>query len=342
MEPTARARLGGTAVETTALSLGTVPIGGYGGVVPRDAAIELLRTALREGIRFYDTAPLYGHGISEIRLGEAFASTVREDFVLSTKVGRLLVEGAPIDPYTSYEGRSLFDGEHDANPVFDFSYDAALRSLEESLTRLQVDRVEVVHIHDPDTHHDEAMAGAYIALSELKEQGVIQAIGAGMNHADLLTRLAHDGDFDCFLLAGRYTLFEQGALDDLLPVCEDKNISLIAAGVLNSGLLAAPRPGATYNYIPAPLDVIERAQQVEQVCARHGVPLQAAAIQFPAAHPAIVTVLIGMRSVAELGENLAFARWPIPADLWAELKIEELLRLDAPVPTSEVEPAVSS
>jgi D-threo-aldose 1-dehydrogenase len=324
--------VGHSDLEVGPLGLGTAPLGGWPTVVPEPTVLATVRRALEFGIRFVDTAPLYGHGLSELRLGRALAGVDRDSYVLATKAGRLLCRGAPLHLACSYEGRSLFAGEHEVNPVFDFSHDGALRSVDESLERLGIDRVDIVHIHDPDDHHDEALAGTYVALDELRSQGVIGAVGAGMNQSEMLARFAREGDFDCFLLAGRYTLLEQGALDELLPLCVDRGISVFAGGVFNSGVIIDPRPGATYNYVPAPPEVIARAQGIGEVCRRHDVPPAAPAIQFPLAHPAVATVLVGARSPAELEEDVRLAQLPIPDDLWAELREEGFIRDDAPVP----------
>src|SRR5947209_4555710 len=210
-----------------------------------------------------------------------------------------------------------------------------MRSVEESLARLGMDRIDILHIHDPDDHYEEAISGAYRALDRLRAGGSIAAIGAGMNQAEMLARFAREADFDCFLLAGRYTLLDQIALRELLPLCVERDIAVIAGGVYNSGILANPGPGAHYDYTPAPPELIERAQRIEAVCSRHGVPLKAAAIQFPLGHPAVACVVIGSRSVAELEENVDMFRHPIPADLWQELKFERLLPEEAPVPEAD-------
>jgi D-threo-aldose 1-dehydrogenase len=218
------------------------------------------------------------------------------------------------------------------NPVFDFSYDGVMRSLEESLERLGLDRVDVLHIHDPDDHYDEALAGAYRALDRLRSEGTIGAVGAGMNQSAMLARFAREADFDCFLLAGRYTLLDQSGLADLLPLCEERGISIIVGGVYNSGLLADPRPGAPFDYEPAAAELVDRAVRLRDVCARHGVPLKAAAIQFPFGHAAVASVLTGARSPAELEENVAMFLHEIPPDMWDELRREQLLGEDVPTP----------
>jgi len=207
-----------------------------------------------------------------------------------------------------------------------------MRSFEESLDRLGVDRVDIVYIHDPDRHYAEALGGAYRALDRLRSEGTIAAVGAGMNQGEMLARFARDAEFDCFLLAGRYTLLDQTGLTELRPRCQEKRIAVIAGGVYNSGILANPGPGATFNYAPAEPAVLERTRRLDAVCRRHGVPLKAAAIQFPLGHPAVVSVVIGSRSIAELDENIAMFRSNIPAALWDDLRREGLISATAPAP----------
>ena len=273
----------------------------------------MVEAAWQAGIRFFDTAPLYGHGLAERRLGEVLRTKPRDEFVLATKVGRLLREGAPPDPSQSYKGVPA------VNPVFDFSYDGVMRSVEESLTRLGLDRVDVLHIHDPDDHFDEALSGAYQALDRLRQEGSIKAVGAGMNQAEMPARFARAANFDCFLLAGRYTLLDRTGAHDLLPLCEERGIAIIAGGVFNSGILANPGPGATFDYRAAPADLVRQAERLRLTCARHGVELKAAALQFPLRHPTVASVLTGCRSVAEVEENVGMFQVPIPDALWPEL-----------------------
>jgi D-threo-aldose 1-dehydrogenase len=323
-----RVTLGRSGVAVTRLGLGGAPLGGLFAPVSDEEARATIERAWEAGIRFFDTAPLYGHGLSERRLGTALSERPRDELVLATKVGRLLRASAPPE-----ESQAAFWPEvPPLNPVFDFSSDGVLRSLEESLARLGLDRVEVLHIHDPDEHYEEALRGAYPALDRLRSEGVIGAVGAGMNQAEMLARFAREAEFDCFLLAGRYTLLDQVALGELLPLCVERRISVIVGGVFNSGILADPRQGAMFDYGPAPPERLERAQRLQAVCARHGVPLTAAALQFPLAHPAVASVLLGVRSVAELEQNLELSRLPIPGDLWPELKSEGLLPQEAPTP----------
>jgi D-threo-aldose 1-dehydrogenase len=217
-------------------------------------------------------------------------------------------------------------------PVFDFTYDAAMRSIEASLTRLGLDRIDALLIHDPDDYFDEAMGGAYVALDKLRREGVIGALGVGMNQAAMLARLARSADFDCFLVAGRYTLLDQAALSELLPLCVEKRIAVIIGGVFNSGILTDPRPGATFNYQPADAQWVDKARRIREVCDRHHTPLMAAALQFPAAHPAVATILTGVRSPSEIEQNEQMFRLPIPSGLWDELREEEMIPADAPVP----------
>jgi D-threo-aldose 1-dehydrogenase len=325
------ATLGASAVRVTTLGFGGAPIGSLYQAVDEAVAVGAVTAALRAGVRFFDTAPHYGLGLSERRLGRALAAWPRAELVVSTKVGRVLVP----DP----DGASRRDGEGFAVPathrrVWDFSRAGVRRSLEASLERLGLDRVDVVLLHDPNHHRREAVEEAYPALDELRAQGAVGAIGAGMNQWQMLADLVRHTDLDVVLLAGRYTLLDQSALDGLLPLCAARGVSVVIGGVFNSGLLAtpAPRPDATYDYAPGPAEVVARARRVAAVCERHGVALPQAALAFPTAHPAVASVLVGMRSAAEVAENTALAARPTPAGLWEELVAEGLLRPDAPVP----------
>jgi D-threo-aldose 1-dehydrogenase len=310
----------------TRLGLGTAPLAGLFEEVPEQQALAVIRRAWEDGIRFYDTAPLYGHGLAEMRVGKVLRDEPRDEFTLASKVGRLLREDAPPEPGQSFRGTPP------VNPVFDFSYDGVMRSVEESRERMGIERIDILHIHDPDDHYDAALKGAYRALDHLRAEGVIGAVGAGMNQAEMLTRFAREANFDCFLLAGRYTLLDQVALKELLPVCLEKGVAIIAGGVYNSGILADPKPGAHYNYQTAPLELVERAQRIGAVCARHGVPIKAAAIQFPLGHPAVTCVVVGCRSVAQLDESIAMFELTIPPSMWQELKHDGLLAPETPTP----------
>ncbi|MEY2433039.1 MAG: D-threo-aldose 1-dehydrogenase, partial [Acidimicrobiaceae bacterium] len=257
----------------------------------------------------------------------ALASLPRDSLTVSTKVGRLLVPDG-----TAGADETIFADVPAVHPVFDFSADGVHRSFEASLERLGLDRVDIVHVHDPDDHIEEALAGAFPALRRLRDEGVVGAIGAGMNQAAALARFVREAGLDCVLVAGRYTLLDQSAIDDLLPLCEQQGVSVIAAGVFNSGLLANPSPGAHYDYAPAPSAILDRARQLATLCERHDVPLTAAALQFAAAHPAVTHVLTGVRSVRELHSNVADFERPIPLELWAELRTEGLLDDRSPTP----------
>jgi D-threo-aldose 1-dehydrogenase len=318
--------LGRTRLSVTRLGLGTAPLAGLFEEVPENKALAVIKRSWEAGIRFYDTAPLYGHGLAEIRVGKVLGQKPRAEFTLASKVGRLLRADAPPEP------GQAFRGTPPVNPVFDFSYDGVMRSVDESLERLRLDRIDILHIHDPDNHFRQALDGAYKALDQLRSEGVIGAVGAGMNQAEMLTRFAREANFDCFLLAGRYTLLDQIALKELLPVCLEKGVAIIAGGVYNSGILADPKPGAHYNYEAAPAALIERAQRIGAVCARHGVPIKAAAIQFPLGHPAVTCVVVGCRSVAQLDESIAMFELDIPPAMWQELKQEGLLAPESPTP----------
>jgi D-threo-aldose 1-dehydrogenase len=347
------------------MGLGTVPLGGLYEPIGDDDARALVNRSFELGVRLFDTAPQYGSGLAERRLARVLPGLPREELIVATKVGRLIrpestsakvvtvlrevvtnrdasrlvaasrhvvhrVRGQSAHPPATVPVADATDPG--LAPVFDFSYDGAMRSLEESLERLKLDRVDMLLLHDPDYYFKQAMAGAYRALERLRADGTVGAIGVGMNQSAMLTRFARDADFDCFLVAGRYTLLDQTALDDLLPVCERRGSSVIVGGVYNSGILADPRPGTHFNYEPAAQAWLDKALQIKAVCDRHDVPLKAAAVQFPLGHPAVATVLAGSRSVAEVEENAAMLAHPIPADLWAELRAEGLIAPHVPTP----------
>jgi D-threo-aldose 1-dehydrogenase len=340
-DPTQRIALGRSGVSVTRLGLGTAEIAGLYRPVTDDEAVGLLRHAWDAGVRYFDTAPLYGYGNGERRLGLALQGRDRKAFVVSTKVGRLLVPRDNV-PAGAVVDRQQRDGVDDAfymgtppvRPIFDFGRDAVTRSIEESLHRLDLERVDIVYIHDPDDHWETAINGAYPALHELREAGVVGAIGAGMNQAAMLARFAREGDFDVFLLAGRYTLLDQTGLAELLPLCVEKGISVVAAGIMNSGLLADPKPGALFDYVPASSELVDRARRIRDVCVRHGVGIRAAAIQFPLAHPAIAGIVAGVRSIEHFDDYPRLLRTAIPDELWAELRAESLIASYAPVPTT--------
>jgi len=332
-EPTERLRIGRTGLDVTRLGFGGASIGGLFTAVRDEDATATVERAWDLGVRTFDVAPLYGLGAAERRMGRALAGKPRDDFVLSTKVGRLVVPRDSIPPGADVD-------EQDANYphgdpvglVFDYSGDGVRRSIEASLERLGLDRIDIALIHDPDDHWEAAIDDAYPALARLRDEGVIRAVGAGMNQSAMLARFAREGDFDVFLLAGRYTLLDQEALAELLPLCVQRGVGILIGGAMNSGVLADPRPGSRFNYVTAPDAVVERARRLAAVCARHDVPLRAAAIQFPLAHPAVRSLIAGVRRIDHLDEYPALMRRPIPADLWTELRAEGLIPDEAPVP----------
>lgn len=298
----------------TQLGLGCAPLGNLFQAVADDDAVATVDAAWDAGWRLFDTAPLYGHGLSERRLGAALAGRPRDEYVLSTKVGRLLRP-----PAAGSTVETIFVDAPDLDPVFAYSRDAVLRSIDESLERLGVDRIDVVHVHDPDDHEQAALDGAFPALIELREQGVVGAVGCGMNQWQMLDRFVDRVDLDCVLLAGRYTLLDPSGGDELLPHCLDRGVGVVIGGVFNSGLLADPDERATYDYASAPIHLVAQARAMAQVCAAHGVSLTAAALQFALAHPAVTSVLVGARSAAEVHSDATAAAAALPDDLWAEL-----------------------
>jgi D-threo-aldose 1-dehydrogenase len=328
MDPRATAELGTTGLRVTRLGLGSAPLGGLFNPVSDQDAERTVERAYELGLRFFDTAPLYGMGLAEQRMGRALRQFPRDSYVLATKAGRLIRQGGPPEPGQSYHGAPA-----GMEPVFDFSAEGVRTSVRESLERLGLDRVDVVHLHDPDDHYEPALTEGYPALAELRRAGSIRAVGAGMNQAAMEARFLRAAAFDCFLLAGRYTLLDQSGLTELLPLAAERRASIIAGGVFNSGLLAAPVAGSTYDYRPAPPELVDRAQRLAAVCRNHGVPLAAAAIQFPLGHAAVAAVVIGARSPGELEEDVALFETPIPAQLWEELRADGSIPAGAPVPT---------
>jgi D-threo-aldose 1-dehydrogenase len=316
--------LGSSGVPVSSLGLGCAPLGNlYTEVADADAQATITG-AFDAGLRYFDVAPLYGHGLAERRLGEGLASAPRDGYTLSTKVGRL-VRPVAASREAGAEGLGEFEIDRGSTVVFDYSGDGVRRSLDESLSRLGVGRIDIALIHDPDDHVDQALGEAYPALRRMREEGVIRAIGVGMNVSDIPARFVAEADIDCVLLAGRYTLLDQTGLVDLLPAAAERGVSIIIGGVYNSGILAGPIAGAKFDYRPASPELLARAARLDEVCGRHDVPLKAAAIQFPFGHPAVATVLTGARSVAELRENVAAQQRPIPVELWRDLVDEKLI-----------------
>ncbi|MFG1958942.1 aldo/keto reductase [Nonomuraea sp. NPDC049028] len=304
-------------IELPRHGFGAAPIAGLYEAVSDEQARATVDAAWSHGVRLFDTAPHYGVGLSERRLGAALAG--REGYVLSTKVGRLLVPSA-----MGGRDEQGFDVPAAFERVWDFSGDGVRRSLEESLARLGLDRVDIALIHDPDAHADQAISEAYPALAELRSQGVIGAIGVGMNQWQVPLRFVQETDIDVVMLAGRYTLIDQSGLP-LLDACADRGVRVLAAGVFNSGLLATSTPGGTYNYEPAPAEVLDRARRIAKVCERYDVPLPQAAMAFPLRHSAVASIVIGARSPEEVASNAALWERPVPDNLWSELEAEGLL-----------------
>jgi D-threo-aldose 1-dehydrogenase len=312
------------------LGVGGCPLGGLYTDMSEEAATATVERALSLGVNLFDTAPLYGAGRSESRLGRALTGRSRATYVVSTKIGFSLVAE---DPEANEKIFFPFDNPPPLRPATDYSFEGTMRSYKESRRRLNLDHIDILHIHDPVRSYEEAMMGAYPALQTLRHEGLISAVGAAMNQAEILVRFAHEREFDCFLLAGRYTLLDQSGLKELLPLCVAKGISIIIGGPYNSGILATGAlPAAKFNYRDAPSEVIEKVRQIEGVCVRHSVPLKAAALQFPLAHPAVVAVIPGCASASEVEENFHMMSYEIPGDFWSDLRRLELIPPDAPVP----------
>jgi D-threo-aldose 1-dehydrogenase len=337
MNPAEKRKFGRVDLQVTSFAFGTAPVGNIFREIDEATSDAMFQRSWDAGVRYYDTAPMYGHGLSELRTGQSLRWKRRDDFVLSSKVGRLLrparrdqIEFAP------WTNAAPFRVE------FDYSYDGTMRSFEDSLQRLALERIDILFIHDIDVFtrgKDQpevfrtAMDGCWKALERLRSEKLVTAIGVGVNEWEVCHEALKQRDFDCFLLAGRYTLLEQDALDAFLPLCEERGAAVVVGGGFNSGILATGAvPGAKYNYAPAPREVMEKVAKIEAVCREYDVPLGAAALQFVVAHPAVPSFCAGTRTVQQLEQNLAWFSHPIPADFWATLKRQGLLREDAPVP----------
>ena len=315
--PLPQRRLGRSPVVVTEFSFGGAAIGNLFTEVEEQDARAAVDAAWAGGIRTFDTAPHYGLGLSERRLGDALRHRPRHEYVISTKVGRLLEPAA--EPFgRDPEG---FAVPAAARRVFDFSADGVRRSLADSLSRLGLEQVDIALIHDPDDHGDQALREAYPALEQLRAEGRVRAIGVGMNQAEMLTRFVNDTDIDLVLIAGRYTLLDQSAARTLLPSAADRGIAVFVGGVFNSGVLAAPTAAATYDYQPAPDVLLGRAREIEAVCAQFGIPLRAVAARFPLRHPAVASVLIGARNASEITDAVDLRRLEIPEALWEALGV---------------------
>jgi D-threo-aldose 1-dehydrogenase len=309
------------------LGFGGGPLGGLFTPLDDETAAGALAAAWEGGVRYFDTAPHYGIGHSERRIGGFLRERPRGDFTVSTKVGRLLV---PQDPAGRQDEHFAVPATH--RRTWDFSRDGVRRSLAESLVRMGLDRVDTLFLHDAESHFEAALRHGYPALAELRAEGVVSAIGAGMHDTAMLTRLVRETDVDVVMLAGRYTLLDQSALDTLLPACAERGVSLQAAAIFNSGVLATPRPpeGARFDYSPASAQLLRRAHRIADVCEAHGVTLPQAAMAFPLAHPVVGGIVVGMRSAAEVRHNLASLAVPVPGAVWSDLRAEGLIDARAP------------
>jgi D-threo-aldose 1-dehydrogenase len=338
MQPSEKRKFGRSGLEVTALGFGALQVGNFFHAVSDAESDDMFRTAWDAGVRYFDTAPYYGHGLSELRTGHGLRTMERDSYVLSSKVGRMLTPArrADID----------FPPWVDAAPFkfhYDYSYDGTMRSVEDSLQRLALERIDICFIHDIDVFtrgedqpevFEQAMDGCWRALEGLRSQEVIKAIGVGVNEWQVCHAALKRHDFDCFLLAGRYTLLEQEPLDEFLPLCRERGAAVAVGGGFNSGILATgAKPGAKYNYAPAPEHIMKRVAEFERICLEFDVPLPAAALQFVVAHPAIPTFISGTRTTAQLKQNLAWFAQPIPTPFWQTLKARGLLREDAPTPS---------
>jgi len=336
-----RRRVGRTQLEVTTLGLGGAPMGGFRATISDAEAVGLTDTAYDLGVRYFDTSPFYGYGRSELRMGAALRNRPRESYVLSTKIGRIL---HPLKPGEQPPADFRANGLPGFAPEFDYSYDGVMRSLEHSHFRLGISKIDIALVHDVDfwTTKDRAvldqrfktvMDSGFRALDELRRAGVIGAIGVGINESDTSLRFIQAGDFDCMLLAGRYTLLEQGGLEAFLPECVKRNVSVILGGPYNSGILTGGvTDAATHDYAQAPAPLIDKARRIEAICRRHGVALGAAAMQFPLFHPALCAVIPGALNPTEVKQNVERLSAKIPSDLWSELKREKLLDPAAPTP----------
>jgi D-threo-aldose 1-dehydrogenase len=335
--------LGRTGLPVSALGFGAAPLGDLYALLDDATAVATVEAALDAGMTLIDTSPHYGNGLSELRVGAGLRRRPRDRVVLSTKIGRVMDPRRRPDPPPAGVISPGFAGGVPHRAAFDYSYDGALRAFEQSLLRMGVDRIDVLLIHDVDvwthgrdmfeTRFKEAMDGAYRALDRLRGEGVVKAIGVGINEAEICARFAEAGDFDTVLMAGRYSLLEQGGAARFLPLALKKGIGVILGGVFNSGILATgPVEGARYNYRPAPPEIMERVRRIDAVCRSHGVPLADAALRFPLGHPAVASIVLGAVAPEEIARNVASLARPIPSGLWSDLKAEGLLAADVPTP----------
>jgi D-threo-aldose 1-dehydrogenase len=335
-----RRQLGRTGLDVSVLGFGTAPLGDLFVRIPDAVAIATVERAFALGVNLLDSSPLYGRGLAEHRCGTALRRVQRRDIVLCTKVGRWM------DPFQAPDDATGFVGGQPHRAVFDYSYDGTMRSVEQSLLRLGTDRLDLLLIHDVDvwTHgrdaieqrFREAREGAYVALDKLRGEGVVKGIGIGVNEADMCVRFAKAGSFDTMLLAGRYSLLEQPALAEFLPLAQQQGIGVMLGGVFNSGILATGAvSGAKYNYRDAPPEILDRVSRIERVCSAHNTPLPTAALHFALGHPAVATLVLGGQTPEEVERNVTALSSQVPRALWSDLKAAHLLDASAPVPEHE-------
>lgn len=307
-------------LKVSQVGLGTAPLGGMFTSVEESSSDELIKTAINEGVNYFDTAPFYGHTKSEKRLGRGLGlAEAKKTAIVSTKVGRILVEG-------EYEGPTIFRDLEPCSPVFNYSAEGVRRSFEESLERMKLDHVDILFIHDPENHMDQAIGEAYPELDKMRSEGLVKSIGVGINFSDLATRFVKETDIDIVLIAGRYTLLEQTAAKDLLPEALKRNVSVLAAGVFNSGVLVNPTAGATYDYAPASEEIINHAKALHEAIKSFGVPVSAVGLQFPLRHPAVKAILTGARTADELKSNLNDFALDLPSEIWHSLESQGLIQ----------------
>tara|TARA_Y100000817_G_scaffold100893_1_gene78828 strand:- start:540 stop:1544 length:1005 start_codon:yes stop_codon:yes gene_type:complete len=326
-------KIGKTDLEVTQIGMGGAPLGRSN----ISTSFETLETAFKKGITYFDTAPHYGAGESEKFYGNFLSTIDRSSFTLSSKVGRLILSKEEASKY-EYNGpltptikNNIKASKYPNNVVFNFSKDGILRSIEESLERLKLDYIDILLIHDPDDYYEQALNETYPVLADLKSQGIIKAIGAGMNEWEMLAKFANEADFDCFLVAGRYTLLDHSALHTLMPICAEKDISLIMGGPYNSGILASDLTSeTTYFYEQSPKEIVDRAKSIKMICDQFNVPMKAAALQFGLNHPVVATTVPGPTSPEEVAENIEMANFEIPSNLWEALKTEKLIDENCP------------
>lgn len=330
MDPTATRTLGRTGLALTQLGLGGTSVGSLFGRITDDEGVTVVRTAYDLGVRYFDTAPLYGTGSSERRFGLGLAPCPRGSYVISTKVGRRLLP----DPEGSRAGKlAHFPDDEPFKIVMDFSPDSIRRGFEESLERMGLDAVDILYVHDPQLHIYQVIEQVFPVLARLKEEGLVRAIGCGINFSEVCKVFLEFCDWDCFLLALRYNLLEQAPLAEFFPLCQERNVGVVIGSALHSGILATGAvAGATYNYRPAPPAILDKVRRIERVCDAHKVPLAAAALQFPLGHPVVTSVITGSRSPERFARNVALMQVDIPAGLWSDLKAERLLPAHAPTP----------